>query len=73
VGWLFADCPLSEKFRASCRCFLGWVFCAIAVFWCTHAATKTLVAAMPSLQEQRLLVAFPCLLMFSMYALLTIY
>jgi hypothetical protein len=57
----------------SVRCFLGWVLCAIAVFWCTHAATKTLVAAMPSLQEQRLLVAFPCLLMFSMYALLTIY
>lgn len=46
---------------------------AVAVLWATTSASGLMVHAMPALREQRLLVAYPCFLAYSMYAVLALY
>ncbi|KAK3262689.1 hypothetical protein CYMTET_28465 [Cymbomonas tetramitiformis] len=55
------------------RSTLGSILAVVAVTWCAYAASNLLVAALPQLRDQRALVAYPCLLMYSVYALMTIY
>uniref|UniRef100_A0A7S0QWU2 Protein YIP n=1 Tax=Pyramimonas obovata TaxID=1411642 RepID=A0A7S0QWU2_9CHLO len=79
VSSLFGYCMIPLVLHAAivvvfpARCLVGWIICAVAIMWSTRVASKTLVAAIPSLYEQSLLVAIPTLLMYAMYALLTVY
>jgi hypothetical protein len=49
-------------------CALGFA----ATLWSTASASKLLLAIAPGLEGQRLLVAYPCALAYSLFVLLTI-
>mmetsp|Transcript_46720 Transcript_46720/g.119222 ORF Transcript_46720/g.119222 Transcript_46720/m.119222 type:complete len:244 (+) Transcript_46720:227-958(+) len=46
---------------------------AVMVLWCTAAASKMFVIHAPSLMDTRILVAYPCLLFYSLLAMLSFY
>ena len=46
---------------------------AVVVIWCTVVATKMFVIHTPSLLDHRILVAYPCMLFYSAFALLSLY
>lgn len=73
VGTQDVNSPSGYCCLGDCRCLVGWIICAVAILWSTRVASKSLVSTIPSLHEQSLLVAVPTFLMYSMYALLTIY
>ncbi|EYC39281.1 hypothetical protein Y032_0664g1310 [Ancylostoma ceylanicum] len=50
----------------------GYSVSALAVMWCSSASSKLFVIAL-SMHHQRLLVAYPCVLLYSVFALLAIF
>ncbi|VDM54182.1 unnamed protein product [Angiostrongylus costaricensis] len=50
----------------------GYSLSALAVVWCSSSSSKLFVIAL-SMQHQRLLVAYPCVLLYSVFALLAIF
>lgn len=46
---------------------------ALTVIWCTALAAKLLVRRSPVLQQHQALVAYPCFLTYTAFALLTLY
>ncbi|WKY10590.1 hypothetical protein Q1695_002726 [Nippostrongylus brasiliensis] len=50
----------------------GYSVSALAVIWCSSASSKLFVTAL-SMHHQRLLVAYPCVLLYSVFALLAIF
>ena len=59
-----------------CVCFnrgvLGIVLTAVSVLWCSLSASKLFVTAL-SMDEQQLIVAYPCALVYGVFALLTVF
>ncbi|CAJ0582663.1 unnamed protein product, partial [Mesorhabditis spiculigera] len=51
---------------------IGYSISALAVLWCSVTASKLFVIAL-QLDHQRLLVAYPCVLLYSVFALLAIF
>ncbi|GMS80004.1 hypothetical protein PENTCL1PPCAC_2179, partial [Pristionchus entomophagus] len=51
---------------------IGYGISLLAVFWCSFSASKLFVTAL-SLDHQRLLVAYPCALLYAVFALLAIF
>ncbi|VDK80778.1 unnamed protein product [Litomosoides sigmodontis] len=51
---------------------LGYLIATAAVIWCSAASSKLFVTTL-SLDEQRLLVAYPCALLYCVFALLAIF
>ncbi|KAL3075364.1 hypothetical protein niasHS_014530 [Heterodera schachtii] len=52
--------------------WLGYIVVALAVFWSGSASSKLFSIAL-SMNGQRLLVAYPCTLLYSVFALLAIF
>ena len=46
---------------------------ALAVLWAAYTASKMFVKRSPALMEQRGVIAYPCLLMYIAFAMLTLY
>jgi hypothetical protein len=51
---------------------IGLIMGSVAVFWCSFSASNMFVAVL-SMQEQRLLIAYPIFLFYFCFALLTIF
>jgi hypothetical protein len=51
---------------------LGTVLTGLAVLWCSQSASKLFVSAL-SMDRQQLLVAYPCALVYGIFALLTVF
>lgn len=51
---------------------LGTVFTAITVLWCSVSASKLFVSAL-SMDQQQLLIAYPCALVYGVFALLIVF
>jgi len=54
------------------RGLFGIVLTVIAVLWCSMSASKLFVSAL-SMDKQQLLVAYPCALVYGIFALLTVF
>ncbi|KAK2170582.1 hypothetical protein LSH36_2g17006 [Paralvinella palmiformis] len=52
--------------------YLGTVFTAIIVLWCSISASKLFVSAL-SMDKQQLLIAYPCALVYGVFALLIVF
>uniref|UniRef100_A0A0K0CUP6 Protein YIPF n=1 Tax=Angiostrongylus cantonensis TaxID=6313 RepID=A0A0K0CUP6_ANGCA len=50
----------------------GYSLSALAVVWCSSSSSKLFVITL-SMQHQRLLVAYPCVLLYSVFALLALF
>ncbi|VDM83671.1 unnamed protein product, partial [Strongylus vulgaris] len=50
----------------------GYSVSALAVMWCSSSSSKLFVIAL-NMNHQRLLVAYPCVLLYSVFALLAIF
>lgn len=51
---------------------VGTVLTAVTVLWCSWSASKLFVSAL-SMHDQQLLVAYPCALVYGVFALLTVF
>ncbi|KAK9379909.1 uncharacterized protein V2V93DRAFT_372665 [Kockiozyma suomiensis] len=51
---------------------IGYFFCALAIFWCTYSSSAMFVAVL-QLSDMRPLVAYPLMLFYSVFAVLTIF
>ncbi|EJW83348.1 hypothetical protein WUBG_05743, partial [Wuchereria bancrofti] len=51
---------------------LGYLIASAAVIWCSVASSKLFITTL-SLDGQRLLVAYPCALLYCVFALLAIF
>ena len=51
---------------------IGTVLTVLAVFWCSLSASKLFVSAL-AMTDQQLLVAYPCALVYGVFALLTVF
>ena len=51
---------------------LGNLCAVIAVLWCSVSASKLFVTAF-NMEAQRLLVAYPCFMLYAVFALMTIF
>ncbi|TNN20587.1 Protein YIPF5 [Schistosoma japonicum] len=56
----------------SLKSILGVIVTAIVVFWCTIASSKLFVRTL-DMQHQRILVAYPCALVYCVFALLVVF
>ena len=54
------------------RGVIGAVVTTLAVLWCSLSASKLFVCAL-SMHQQQLLVAYPCALVYGVFALLTVF
>ncbi len=59
--------------RATCRGIANVILASVTTLWCGRTAAKLFVKKAPSISDQTLLVAYPCTLMYSAFALLTVY
>ena len=51
---------------------IGLAMAFVAVFWCSASASKLFVTAL-SMEHQALLVAYPCAIIYAIFALLAIF
>lgn len=51
---------------------IGTVLSIVSVAWCTYSASRIFVVAL-SMQSQHLLIAYPCALLYGVFALLTVF
>ena len=72
-----AECDVQQHFDVRypcvCRGLLANTAGGLVVVWCTALAAQLLVRRAPVLQPNRALVAYPCFLTYSAFALLTLY
>jgi hypothetical protein len=59
--------------RRRCRGVATLALAALAVLWAARTAARLFVRRSPALEDHFYLVAYPCLLMFSAFALLNVY
>ncbi|KAK7204162.1 golgi membrane protein-like protein [Myxozyma melibiosi] len=52
--------------------FIGYLFCALSIFWCTYSSSAMFVAVL-QLSDMRPLVAYPLMLFYSVFAVMTIF
>ena len=52
--------------------WLGTAAAAAAVCWCSYSASKLFVTAF-NMQHQQLLVAYPCSMLYAVFALITVF
>ena len=55
-----------------CRGVAGAVLTVASVLWCSVSASKLFVSSL-SMHQQQLLVAYPCALLYAVFALLTVF
>lgn len=55
------------------RSVVAMVFAAVAVIWSSQTAARLFVHRTPALRGQLSIVLYPCLLMYTAFALLTLY
>ena len=55
-----------------CRGIAGAVLTTASVLWCSVSASKLFVTAL-AMDQQQLLVAYPCALLYAVFALLTVF
>ncbi|XP_064419211.1 protein YIPF7 isoform X2 [Latimeria chalumnae] len=78
VASVLGYCLLPMVFLASCAVFislqgiLGTVFTLIVIGWCSLSASKIFISTL-AMDGQQLLVAYPCALLYGVFALLTIF
>jgi hypothetical protein len=51
---------------------VGLILTLVAILWCTHTATRFFEVVL-SMREQRYLIAYPVLLLYVCFALITIF
>ena len=56
-----------------CRGVANLVLAVATTLWCGWTAAKLFSKMAPSISDQSMLVAYPCTLMYSAFALLTVY
>ena len=61
-----------ESYVCIDRGVLGVVMTTFAVLWCSVSASKLFVTAL-AMDQQQLLVAYPCALVYGVFALLTVF
>ena len=54
------------------RGIIGMVLAVIFVVWCSYSASQLFVVAL-AMDSQQLLIAYPCALLYGVFALLTIF
>lgn len=54
------------------RGVVGFVLTGVSTMWCTVSAAKMFVHVLQS-QDQRLLIAYPCMLLYGVFALMTVF
>lgn len=54
------------------RGVVGSVLTGLSIFWCTWSAAKMFVHVL-QMQDQRLLIAYPCMLLYGIFALMTVF
>ena len=54
------------------RGLVGVILTAVTVLWCSISASKLFVSAL-EMDHQQLLVAYPCALVYGVFALLTVF
>lgn len=54
------------------RGIIGTVLSLVIIVWCSYSASKLFVTAL-SMHSQQLLIAYPCALVYGIFALLTIF
>ena len=64
--------PLTHRFLFYCRGVVGIGLTALAILWCSLSASKLFVTAL-TMDHQQPLVAYPCALLYGVFALLTIF
>ena len=51
---------------------IGLVFALTTIVWCSYGASKLFVTAL-AMDDQQLIVAYPCALVYGVFALLTVF
>lgn len=51
---------------------LGAALSLLSVAWCAHSASKMFAAAV-NMHDQRLLIAYPCFLLYGVFAIITVF
>ena len=60
--------PLFSPFRG----IIGTVLSLVIIVWCSYSASNLFVTAL-AMNSQQLLIAYPCALVYGVFALLTIF
>jgi hypothetical protein len=60
------------SFNYHYRGMLGIIFTVLAILWCSVSASKLFVSAL-SMDHQQPLIAYPCALVYGVFALLTVF
>ena len=73
---IFRECPFTHVtnsvFSSFSRGLAGIVLTVASVLWCSISASKLFVSAL-AMDAQQLLVAYPCALVYAVFALLTVF
>lgn len=74
LGYCLLPMVLLSSFAivVSLQGVLGTVLTSLAVLWCSQSASKLFVSAL-AMDRQQLLVAYPCALVYGIFALLTVF
>ena len=64
--------PSTHRFLFYCRGVVGIGLTALAILWCSLSASKLFVTTL-TMDHQQPLVAYPCALLYGVFALLTIF
>nr|CAD7456872.1 unnamed protein product [Timema tahoe] len=73
VSWAMGIIPLVFlRYRMVSIGIVGMVLTGLAIAWCSLSASKLFVTAL-SMDHQQLLVAYPCALLYGIFALITIF
>jgi len=63
----------AERCDGASRGIANVVLASTTTLWCGRTAAKLFAKKAPSISDQSMLVAYPCTLMYSAFALLTVY
>ena len=55
-----------------CRGMIGLVLALTTIVWCSYGASKLFVTAL-AMDDQQLIVAYPCALVYGVFTLLTVF
>ncbi|KAM6221962.1 protein YIPF7 [Rhynchocyon petersi] len=78
VASVLGYCLLPMVFLSSCAIFfslqgtIGTVLALVIVSWCSLSASKIFISAL-AMEGQQLLIAYPCALLYGLFALLTVF
>lgn len=64
--------PVWVLFISLCRGMLGIIFTAAIIGWCSFSASKIFISAL-AMEGQQLLVAYPCALLYGVFALISVF